>query len=367
VQLVGEVSEDAKHQLLGSCDAFCLASIERTEAFGVVLLEAMAHGKPCIVSQLPGSGMPWVVSSSGAGLSHLPLGDAKTWRLTLEPLAQRTQQLEKWGEQGRQALRDRFSIGACARAITAQYRMSQLEPAPKPHHSADQSSTLIVIPARDEASTIGEVVTALIASGWHHVFVVDDHSTDNTGTIARRAGATVARPVLPLGAWGGMQLGIRHALAQGFQSVITMDADGQHEVAEIPQLLVGALNADVVIGAHPQRASRLRQIAWQWFRAIAGFELRDLTSGFRSYNRTAIELLAADEATLLDYQDVGVLLLLRKAGLRLLEVPVSMATRQVGKSRIFYSWFSVLRYMLTTTLLCLARWGTPPRDAPINK
>jgi glycosyltransferase involved in cell wall biosynthesis len=245
--------------------------------------------------------------------------------------------------------------------------MSQLDPAPKTHHTGNQSSTLIVIPARDEASTIGEVITALIASGWSHIFVIDDHSTDNTGTIARCAGAIVARPVLPLGAWGGMQLGIRHAVAQGFQSVITMDADGQHEVAEIPRLLVGAVNADVVIGAHPERASRLRQIAWHWFRAIAGFELRDLTSGFRCYNRAAMELLATDEATLLDYQDVGVLLLVRKAGLRLLEVPVSMATRQVGKSRIFYSWFSVLRYMITTTLLCLARWGTPTRDAPVNK
>jgi len=71
-------------------------------------------------------------------------------------------------------------------------------------------------------------------------------------------------------------------------------------------------------------------------------------------------LLAASEATLLDYQDVGVLLLLRKAGLQITEVPVSMNLRQAGRSRIFYSWFSVLRYMLTTTLLCLARWRVRP-------
>ncbi len=188
--------------------------------------------------------------------------------------------------------------------------------------------------------------------------MVDDQSTDNTGAIARQAGATVTRPTLPLGAWGGMQLGIRHALRQGYQTVITMDADGQHEVQEIPYLLAGMASADVVVGAHPQRASRLRHIAWRWFRAIAGFELRDLTSGFRCYNRSAIELLAADEATLLDYQDVGVLLLLRKSGLRIAEVPVNMNARQIGKSRIFNSWFSVTRYMATTTLLCLARWRT---------
>ena len=362
VQLAGEVSEDDKHQLLRSCDAFCLASIERTEAFGMVLLEAMAHSKPCIVSQLPGSGMSWVVSSSGAGLSHLPAGDAAAWRQALEPLADQAQALEQWGAQGQLAWHTRFSMAACASAITAQYRMSQRESAPSPT-LPDPSSVLIVIPARDEAATIGQVVSALVAAGWSHIFVIDDHSTDDTGNIARRAGATVARPVLPLGAWGGMQLGVRHAWARGFGAVITMDADGQHEVAEIPSLIAGSAHADVVVGAHPERASRMRQIAWRWFRAIAGFELHDLTSGFRYYNRPAIDILAADEATLLDYQDVGVLLLLRKAGLRIVEVPVSMNTRQVGRSRIFYSWFSVARYMVTTTLLCLARWQVAPKSA----
>jgi hypothetical protein len=92
---------------------------------------------------------------------------------------------------------------------------------------------------------------------------------------------------------------------------------------------------------------------------ISGFQLQDLTSGFRYYDRQAIELLAQEEATLLDYQDIGVLLILRKAGLRIVEVPVSMNTRLVGRSRIFNSWFSVAIYMLTTTLLCFARWEVP--------
>jgi glycosyltransferase involved in cell wall biosynthesis len=357
VQLLGEVSEADKHSLLASCELFCLPSIERTEAFGMVLLEAMAHAKPCAVSQLPGSGMSWLVASSQAGLCDLPPGDALAWRQALEPLSTQATQLARWGSQGKQALHTRFSMEVCARAIAAQYRMSQNEALPGP----DLSSVLIVIPARDEATTIAQVVGSLLASGWTHVFVIDDQSADGTGELARQAGATVARPVLPLGAWGGMQLGVRHAQAQGYSAVITMDADGQHEVQEIPALMAGAAAADIVIGAHPERASRLRHVAWRWFRAIAGFELRDLTSGFRYYNRAAIDILAASEATLLDYQDVGVLLLLRKAGLHIVEVPVSMNTRQAGKSRIFYSWLSVARYMVTTTLLCLARWRVPVR------
>ena len=357
VQLPGELSEDEKNQLLASCDVLALASCERTEAFGLVLLEAMAHGKPCVVSDLPGSGMPWVVNSSQSGLVLAP-GQPKVWREALEALLTQPEQLAQWGRQGLESIKARFSIQACTQAVTKQYLYAQTQPLP----DGGQRTLLIVIPAKDEAETIGAVIRALVEKGLHHVFVIDDLSSDGTGEIARAAGATVARPVLPLGAWGGMQLGIRYAVAHGHEAVITMDADGQHEVAEIPALLAAASQADVVIGAHPERASALRQLAWRWFRMIAGFELRDLTSGFRYYNQDAINILAQDEATLIDYQDVGVLLLLRKAGLRLVEVPVSMNTRQVGRSRIFNSWFSVLRYMVTTTLLCLARWHTTKKS-----
>jgi glycosyltransferase involved in cell wall biosynthesis len=357
VQLLGEVSDEVKHQLLASCDAFCLASCERTEAFGVVLLEAMAHAKPCIVSDLPGSGMSWVVSSSGAGLCHLPVGDVKAWQRTLQELATMPAQLAQWGADGQRALHERFSMTVCSNALATEYFVLQNESPPE----TSQEAILVVIPARNEAATIGAVVTSLLRAGWCHVLVVDDHSADGTGALAQGAGASVARPMLPVGAWGGMQLGIRHAHAQGYRAVIAMDADGQHEAAEIPALVAGAAHADVVIGAHPQRASRLRRLAWRWFRLLAGIDLQDLTSGFRYYNRRAIATLAASEASLLDYQDIGVIILLQKARLRILEVPVNMKLRQAGHSRIFNSWFSVVRYMVTTTLICMARWQRGPR------
>ena len=135
-----------------------------------------------------------------------------------------------------------------------------------------------------------------------------------------------------------------------------MDADGQHEVEEIPTLLQARQSADLVIGAFPERASALRQLAWRWFRELAGFDLRDLTSGFRLYNRAAMRVLATREATLLDYQDLGALIMVRRAGLHITEVPVTMNLRVAGQSRIFNSWLSVGRYMAATTLLCLARW-----------
>jgi hypothetical protein len=177
----------------------------------------------------------------------LPPGQPQVWREALEALLTQPlqmAQLAQWGRQGLEAIKARFSIQACTQAISAQYRYAQTQPMP----DGVQRPLLIVIPAKDEAETIGTVIQALGEAGFHHVFVIDDHSSDGTGDIARAAGATVARPVLPLGAWGGMQLGIRYAVAHGHEAVITMDADGQHEVAEIPALLARGVRSFKIEG-----------------------------------------------------------------------------------------------------------------------
>jgi len=71
-------------------------------------------------------------------------------------------------------------------------------------------------------------------------------------------------------------------------------------------------------------------------------------------------LLASHEASLLDYQDVGVLLILRRKGLRIVEIPVSMQSRMIGASKVFRSWRVVGQYLLHTSLLCIARVGYHP-------
>lgn len=348
--LLGGIDNAFKNALLAQCDVFCLASCERTEAFGVAVMEAMVHGKPCLVSELGGSGLPWLVRSAQAGRT-LAVGDVAGWRAAIGEVASEPAQARAWGAAGRRAAAERFRIDACARAVAEAYpcvTTTSLSPA--------SPRLLVVIPARDEAASIGEVIAAIRQQGLHHILVIDDQSTDNTGRLAAEMGAIVLRPVLALGAWGGMQAGIRYALRHGYDHVVTIDADGQHEPACVPDLMGSMADNDVVIGSHPQRASPLRKLAWRYFRMITGFGIEDLTSGFRCYNRAACEVLADDEATLLEYQDVGVLLLLRKAGLRIGEVPVPMYARASGPSRIFASWPRILRYMLESTLLCMASW-----------
>ena len=226
--------------------------------------------------------------------------------------------------------------------------------------------TLYVVPAFNEAASIGPLLERLQADPFGEILVVSDASTDQTAAIARDAGANVLQLPLQLGAWGATQAGLRFALRHRFDRVIALDADGQHDPDSIPGLKLAHLrsSADIVIGTFPQRLSRSRQLAWRWFRAISGLKVQDLTSGFRLYSRRAIRVLASPEATLLDYQDVGVLLLARRHGLILQEVGVKMYPRYAGRSRVFASWLMVAGYMAQTTLLCLARIGRWPSAAP---
>lgn len=219
---------------------------------------------------------------------------------------------------------------------------------------------LVVLPAHNEASTL----PALLAELRHRVpadlLVVSDASTDATVATARAAGAQVIEISQQIGAWGATQAGFRYALRQGYRRVASMDADGQHDAESLLALLAAqaANNADVVIGTFPERLSPLKRLAWTWFRILTGLRAEDLTSGMRVYGPRALPVIASAEATLIDYQDVGVLLLLRKYGCAVHEVPVTMFPRQAGKSRVFSSWFTVARYMAQTTVICIARFGT---------
>jgi glycosyltransferase involved in cell wall biosynthesis len=220
-------------------------------------------------------------------------------------------------------------------------------------------SCVVVIPAHNEAQDIAFVIAQVKRYGDFKIVVIDDASTDDTINIARQAGATVLPLALQLGAWGATQAGLRYAMNKDFTYAISMDADGQHLAESIPDLLLPIIRqeADVTIGACTRRGSWLRKVAWTTMKRISGLRLEDLTSGYRVYDQRAIRRLASWQATLLEYQDVGVLALLQSSGIRILDVEVNMKPRMHGISRIFYSWTSVAYYMAYTLLLSFTKRG----------
>src|SRR5262245_19840796 len=112
------------------------------------------------------------------------------------------------------------------------------------------ASIYVVIAAYQEARVIADVVTSVTAF-TPHVVVVDDGSEDGTGARARAAGAAVLRHLVNRGQGAALQSGISYALAQGADVIVTFDADGQHDVGDLPALVEPILSgrADIALGS----------------------------------------------------------------------------------------------------------------------
>ena len=120
VQLAGWQSDPCVQRLLARCDLFVLSSIERTEAFGMVLLEAMQHKKPLLVTRVPGSGMNWVCQDQNNGL--ICKVTPKALAQAIQTLSKNPQLARQYGENGYQRLRQTFAIERIAEQVYALYQ-----------------------------------------------------------------------------------------------------------------------------------------------------------------------------------------------------------------------------------------------------
>jgi glycosyltransferase involved in cell wall biosynthesis len=207
------------------------------------------------------------------------------------------------------------------------------------------SSRLAVVPAYNESATIVGVIDALReAAPEFDVLVVDDGSTDNTGALARIAGARVLSLPFNLGIGGAVQAGFLYAREHGYAFLAQVDGDGQHESAELHRLVTAMDegSVDMVCGSrfltsdfhYPAPISRRTGIHLFAFllSRIVKMRVSDPTSGFRLYNRQAIELFARDYPH--DYPEVEAVLMLHHHRLRMRETPVRMYVRGGGSSSI---------------------------------
>ena len=216
---------------------------------------------------------------------------------------------------------------------------------------------LVAIPAYGEEKSIGGIVSSLRRKLPYDVVVVNDGSLDGTSSQARGAGAITLDLPCNLGIGGALQTAYIFARDHGYDALVRIDADGQHEVEDIPRVLEPVLRgqADAVIGSrflgeNEYRVSIPRIFGIRFFRWLVrwntGYRVTDPTSGFFAVNRRLIEFYSRNYPS--DYPEVDAYILMHRLKARATEVPVRMYERAEGKSSI--TTFRAMYYMVKVTL-----------------
>lgn len=159
---------------------------------------------------------------------------------------------------------------------------------------------LLLIPAFNEERTIAEVVTGA-KRFTADILVIDDGSADATGENAAAAGAMVERTAVNRGKGEALKSGFAYAVERGYDCVITMDADGQHDPEDIRQFLPILHQFDLVLGSrleNRQSVPALRRVAnftSSWMvSSLCGQKIHDSQTGFRSYSLPLIKAIRLD-------------------------------------------------------------------------
>lgn len=201
--------------------------------------------------------------------------------------------------------------------------------------------TLIVIPAWNEEATISDVLAEVRSSIDADVLVVNDGSTDATVARARAAGALVLDLPLNLGVGGAMRAGYLFAARNGYDYAVQLDADGQHNPADVPTLIAALRDtgADVAIGArfdgtgdYEARGPRRWMMSFLAgvLSRVTKTRLTDATSGFKACDAKAIALFSRNYPAEYLGDTVEALVIAARSGLKVTQVGVAMRPRAGG-------------------------------------
>jgi glycosyltransferase involved in cell wall biosynthesis len=215
-----------------------------------------------------------------------------------------------------------------------------------------KTKNIAIIPAYNECEKISQIVSKIreLAEGVD-VVVIDDGSVDNTADCAKSAGATVLRLCNNMGYGVSLQTGIKFAYENGYENLVQLDGDGQHDPVYIPEMLHSVISgeADLILGSRfliepsdaggnppvGYEAGAIRKMGMVLFAFLAtrlvGFKITDPTSGYQSYNRRVMAFLIQDFFPC-DFPDADVIVMIHRAGFKIREFPMQMSQREDGKS-----------------------------------
>lgn len=198
---------------------------------------------------------------------------------------------------------------------------------------------MALIPAYNESDTIGDVISQLQGK-VDEVVVVDDASVDNTKEIAEDNGANVVSHIVNRGQGAAVRTGYRYAIEEGYDFVVQVDADGQHDPSYIPKLVKKAKSGyDIVIGSRHLtssieeynviRSSGMRFFTWL-LNKLSGMCISDVTSGFRVYRVSRLDKLIRSQDR---YYAIEETFEAARKGLNITEIPVEIPSRKKGESK----------------------------------
>jgi len=203
---------------------------------------------------------------------------------------------------------------------------------------------LVIVPAYNEQESIGRVVQEIRETlPSVAVVVIDDCSADATSAHAEASGARVLSLPHHLGLGGAVQAGYKLAYELGYEYVVRVDGDGQHDPKDIPRLIdaLHETGCEMAIGSRflegdDGHTSPVRKAGVRLFRLvlrpILGRPVRDPTSGFVAVNRAALQVFS--KSFPLEYPEIEALVVLQRRAFRFTEVPCRMRPRMAGRSTI---------------------------------
>jgi glycosyltransferase involved in cell wall biosynthesis len=206
-----------------------------------------------------------------------------------------------------------------------------------------KQNVIVVVPALNEAASIADVLRSLKDHGCTTV-VISDGSVDATAAIARECGVAVLDLAINLGVGGALRAGFQYACRHGYEAVIQIDADGQHPIDHIDDLICAAndLHADMVVGSrfvngsatmqvNGVRRLTMRVLAWSASRATRS-PITDSTSGFRLIRQPLLGKFSHLFASNYLGDTYEALIAAGRAGYVIREIAAPIRERSIGES-----------------------------------